>query len=86
MSTPTVKGFIEFAKAQPAEQLIDQSCWSTCAIGDYCRTCDDYEEYRTAEGFFYDPDNYAVLGSPGIRVSICLTYGDIHERMEKAGL
>jgi len=54
MGHPTLDGFIQFCGWQPMDKVIDHSCWSTCAVGEYARYIGSDDTYAVRIGICGD--------------------------------
>jgi hypothetical protein len=80
MAKATLGGFVEFVQAMPSEVKIDNTDWSTCAVGEYLRSVNGYS--CTEEGYIFanndlTPLGYAPLGS--------CTYGKMQKYLVELG-
>lgn len=54
----SLAGFIEYVNKQPADKLIDNSSWSSCAVGEYAY---DVHKHDIPVTSIHDVTSYAAL-------------------------
>ncbi len=78
MAKATLRGFVEFVQAMPSKAKIDNTDWSTCAVGEYMRSVKGYSCEQ--EGFRFANGELSPLGGLG-----SISYGRMQQQLIELG-